>query len=59
MAAFLAVFFGGDKRMQSVFILVQEDGKLIFSVRNPVEKKVQVTNGIVLDSNGGCTAWVL
>ena len=28
-------------------------GKLIFSVRNPVEKKVQVTDGIVLDSNGG------
>ena len=33
--------------------LVQEDGKLIFSVRNPVEKKVQVTDGIVLDFNGG------
>ena len=33
--------------------LVQEDGKLIFSVKNPVVEKVQVTDGIVLDSNGG------
>ncbi len=33
--------------------LVQEDGKLIFSVKNPVVEKVQVTDGIVLDSSGG------
>lgn len=33
--------------------LVQEGGKLIFSVRNPVAEKVQVTDGIVLDSSGG------
>lgn len=33
--------------------LVQEGGKLIFSVKNPVAKKVQVTDGIVLDSGGG------
>ena len=33
--------------------LVQEGGKLIFSVRNPVAEKVQVTDGILLDSNGG------
>ncbi len=33
--------------------LVQEGGKLIFSVKNPVAEKVQVTDGIVLDSNGG------
>lgn len=33
--------------------LVQEDGKMIFSVRNPVAEKVQVMDGIVLDSNGG------
>ncbi len=33
--------------------LVQEDGKLIFSVKNPVAEKVQVTDGIVLDSSGG------
>ncbi|MDE5698059.1 MAG: GHKL domain-containing protein, partial [Lachnospiraceae bacterium] len=32
--------------------LVQEDGKLIFSVKNPVAENVQVTEGIVLDSNG-------
>ncbi|MDE6620356.1 MAG: GHKL domain-containing protein, partial [Lachnospiraceae bacterium] len=32
--------------------LVQEDGKLIFSVKNPVVENVQVTEGIVLDSNG-------
>ena len=40
--------------------LVQEGGKLIFSVRNPVAKKVQVTEGIglsnvkaVADKHGG------
>ncbi len=33
--------------------LVQEDGKLIFSVKNPVVEKVQVTDEIVLDSSGG------
>ena len=33
--------------------LVQEDGKLIFSVRNPVSEKVRVADGIVLDSGGG------
>ena len=33
--------------------LVQEGGKLIFSVRNPVVEKVQVADGIVLDSDGG------
>lgn len=33
--------------------LVQENGKLIFSVKNPVAEKVQITDGIVLDSNGG------
>ena len=33
--------------------LVQEDGKIIFSVKNPVLEKVQITDGIVLDSNGG------
>lgn len=33
--------------------LVQEGGKLIFSVKNPVVEKVQVTEGIVLDSGGG------
>lgn len=33
--------------------LVQEDGKMIFSVRNPVAEKVQVMDGIVLDSGGG------
>ena len=33
--------------------LVQEGGKLIFSVKNPVAEKVQVTDGIVLDSGGG------
>ena len=33
--------------------LVQEGGKLIFSVKNPVAEMVQVTDGIVLDSNGG------
>ena len=33
--------------------LVQEDGKIIFSVKNPVMEKVQITDGIVLDSNGG------
>lgn len=33
--------------------LVQEGGKIILSVKNPVLEKVQITNGIVLDSNGG------
>lgn len=33
--------------------LVQEGGKMIFSVRNPVAEKVQVMDGIVLDSGGG------
>lgn len=33
--------------------LVHEDGKMIFSVRNPVAEKVQVTDSIVLDSGGG------
>lgn len=33
--------------------LVQENGKRIFSVKNPVAEKVQITDGIVLDSNGG------
>ena len=33
--------------------LVQEGGKIIFSVKNPVLEKVQITDGIVLDSNGG------
>lgn len=33
--------------------LVQEGEKLIFSVRNPVTEKVQITEGIVLDSDGG------
>lgn len=33
--------------------LVQEGGKMIFSVKNPVAEKVQVTDGIVLDSSGG------
>ena len=33
--------------------LVQEDGKIIFSVKNPVVEKVQITDGIVQDSNGG------
>lgn len=33
--------------------LVQEGGKLIFSVRNPVAEKVRVADGIVLDSGGG------
>ncbi len=33
--------------------LVREDGKLIFSVKNPVAEKVQVTDGIVPDSSGG------
>ena len=33
--------------------LVQEGERLIFSVRNPVAEKVQVTDGIVLDSSGG------
>ncbi|MDE7333596.1 MAG: GHKL domain-containing protein [Lachnospiraceae bacterium] len=32
--------------------LVQEGGKIIFSVKNPVVEKVQVTDGIVLDSGG-------
>ena len=33
--------------------LVQEEGKLIFSVKNPVAEKVQVTDGVVLGSSGG------
>ena len=33
--------------------LVQEDGKIILSVKNPVLEKVKITDGIVLDSNGG------
>ena len=33
--------------------LVQEGGKTILSVKNPVAEKVQVTDGIVLDSSGG------
>lgn len=33
--------------------LVQEGGKLIFSVRNPVAGKVRIKDGIVLDSGGG------
>lgn len=33
--------------------LVQEGGKMIFSVKNPVADKVQVTDDIVLDSSGG------
>ena len=33
--------------------LVQEGGKMIFSVKNPVAEKVQVMDGIALDSNGG------
>ena len=33
--------------------LVQEGGKLIFSVKNPVAEKVQIADGIVLDSDGG------
>ncbi|MCI5588351.1 MAG: GHKL domain-containing protein [Lachnospiraceae bacterium] len=33
--------------------LVQEGGKIIFSVKNPVLEKVQIMDGIVLDSNGG------
>ena len=33
--------------------LVQEGGKMIFSVKNPVVEKVQVADGIVLDSGGG------
>lgn len=32
--------------------LVQEDGRLIFSVRNPVVEKVQTADGAVLDSEG-------
>ncbi len=38
--------------------LVQEGGKLIFSVKNPVVEKVQVTDGIVLDSGGGIRSMV-
>ncbi len=33
--------------------LVQEDGKMIFSVKNPVAEKVQAAGGIVPDSGGG------
>jgi len=32
--------------------LVQEDGKLIFSVKNPVVEKVQIAGGAVLESGG-------
>ncbi len=32
--------------------LVQENGKLIFSVKNPVAEKVQIKDGIVLDFDG-------
>lgn len=32
--------------------LVYEDGNLIFSVKNPVAKKVEIKDGIVLDSDG-------
>ncbi len=32
--------------------LVQEDGRLIYSVRNPVVEKVQTADGAVLDSEG-------
>lgn len=33
--------------------LVQEDGRMICSVKNPVAKKVRITDGIVSDSDGG------
>ena len=33
--------------------LVQEGEKMIFSVKNPVAEKVQITDDIVLDSTGG------
>lgn len=33
--------------------LVQEDGRMICSVKNPVAKKVPITDSIVLDSDGG------
>ena len=33
--------------------LVQEDGRMICSIKNPVTKKVQITDGIVPDSDGG------
>ncbi len=33
--------------------LVQEGGKLIFSVKNPVAEEVKIADGIVLDSGGG------
>ena len=33
--------------------LVQEDGRMICSIKNPVAKKVQITDGIVSDSDGG------
>ena len=33
--------------------LVQEDGKLIFSVKNLVAEKVQITDGVVLNFSGG------
>lgn len=33
--------------------LVQEDGRMICSIKNPVAKKVQITDGIMLDSDGG------
>lgn len=33
--------------------LVQEDGRMICSIKNPVAKKVQITDGIMPDSDGG------
>ena len=43
---------GGRKVVINIKLL-QEGGKMIFSVKNPVSEKVQVTDGIVLDSDGG------
>ena len=43
---------GGRKVVINIKLL-QEGGKMIFSVKNPVAEKVQVTDGIVLDSDGG------
>ena len=42
---------GGRKVVINIKLL-QEGGKMIFSVKNPVAEKVQVTDGIVLDSDG-------
>ncbi|MDE6846904.1 MAG: ATP-binding protein [Lachnospiraceae bacterium] len=66
VASMLLMYFcySGEKKVQAVYErqgrkavinikLVQEGGKLIFSVKNPVAEKVQVTDGIALDSNGG------